>query len=104
MLDQSLGLYLFIEVTNYGTLALMSVTYHVIPSLEGGAWRVKRSGANRATSVHSTQSEAVVKARELARKDVSGAVIVHGVDGTIRSSSIYSKDPYPPREQARLKK
>jgi hypothetical protein len=80
----------------------MSVRYHVIPSVEG-AWRVKRSGANRATSVHPTQSEAVGKARELAKKDVDGTVIVHGVDGTIKSSSTYGKDPYPPREQSRVK-
>jgi hypothetical protein len=77
--------------------------YHVIPSDEG-AWRVKRSGANRATSVHPTQSEAIGKARELAKKDIGGAVIIHSVDGTIRSSFTYGKDPSPPSEQSRLKK
>jgi len=81
---------------------VMSVRYHVIPSVEG-AWRVKRSGAVRATSVHSTQSEAVNRARKLAKKDVGGAVIVHGVDGTIRRSSTYGKDPYLPREQSQMK-
>ena len=82
--------------------APMSVRYHVIPSQEG-AWRVKRAGANRAISVHSTQREAFGKARELAKKDV-GDVIVHGVDGTIRSSSTFGKDPYPRREHSHLKK
>jgi diacylglycerol kinase family enzyme len=53
--------------------------------------------------VHPTQSEAVGKARELAKKDVDGTVIVHGVDGTIKSSSTYGKDPYPPSEQSRVK-
>ena len=85
-----------------GTLSIMSVRYHVIRSVEG-RWRVKRFGADRASSVHSTQSDAVDRARQLAKKDVSGAVIVHGVDGTIRSSSTYGKDPYPPREQSRMK-
>jgi Uncharacterized protein conserved in bacteria (DUF2188) len=90
-------------LVGYDTLVPMSVRYHVIPSQEG-AWRVKRSGANRASTVHSTQSEAVEKARELAKKDDGGAVIVHRVDGTIRRSSTYGKDPYPPREHSGVKK
>ena len=81
----------------------MSVKYHVIPS-QAGAWRVKRSGAERATTVHSTQSEAVVKARELAKKDAGGAVIVHRVDGTVRRLTTYGKDPYISHERSRAKK
>ena len=73
-------------------LAPMSVMYQVIRSMDRG-WRVKRSGAKRATSVHPTQSEAVAKARELAKKDAGSAVIVHGVDGTVRSFSTYGKAP-----------
>ena len=78
----------------------MSVKYHVIRSL-AGAWRVKRSGAERATTVHSTQSEAVVKARELAKKDADGAVIVHPVDGTVRRLITYGKVPYIERSRAK---
>ena len=63
-----------------------------------GGWRVKRSGAKRATSVHSTQTEAVGKARELAKKDLGSAVIIHRVDGTVRSFSTYGKDPHTSRE------
>ena len=74
----------------------MSSIYHVIPS-EVGTWRVKRTGAGRATSVHSTQSEAVEEARKLVRKAAGGEVVVHGVDGTIKSSSTYKLDPRPPR-------
>jgi len=80
----------------------MSVRYHVIPSQEG-TWRVKRAGANRATTVHSTQNEAVVKASKLARKNAGGEVIVHRIDGTIRRSTTYGKDPYPPRENSRAR-
>jgi Uncharacterized protein conserved in bacteria (DUF2188) len=75
----------------------------VIPS-QAGAWRVKRAGAERATTVHSTQSEAVVKARELAKKGADGTVIVHRVDGTVRQLSTYGKDPYVSRERSRAKK
>ena len=74
-------------------VSFMSVRYHVIRSYDG-AWRVKRSGAVRATSIHPTQSDAVGEARKLAKKDAGSSVIVHGVDGTIRSSSTYGKDPY----------
>jgi hypothetical protein len=81
----------------------MSVDYHVIVSL-AGTWRVKRSGADRAATVHSTQSEAVVKARELAKKNARGAVIVHRVDGTVSRVTTYGKDPYTRREHSGTKK
>lgn len=69
----------------------MSVRYSVIPWLDG-TWRVRRYGANRATSAHPTQSEAVDKARKLAKKNpTGGAVIVHRVDGTVRSWTNYGK-------------
>ncbi len=74
----------------------MSLRYHVIPSQEG-TWRVKRTGAERATSVHSTQCKAVEEARKLAKRASGGEVIVHGVDGTIKRSSSYGSDPKPSR-------
>jgi hypothetical protein len=70
----------------------MKVRYHVIPSTSGDAWRIKRTGADRATSVHSTQSEAIEEARKLAKKASGGHVVVHGVDGSIRSSRTYKSD------------
>ena len=80
----------------------MSVMYQVISSLRYG-WRVKRRGAKRAVSVHPTQREAFVKARELAKKHV-GEVVVHGVDASVKSWSSYGKEPYPRRKQSHLKK
>ena len=77
----------------------MSVEYRVMPSLVG-RWRVKRSGAGRAATVHLTQGEAVVKARQLAKKDPCGAVIVHRVDGTVSRVTSYGKVPYIPRGRA----
>ncbi len=75
----------------------MSVRYHVIHTQQG-SWRVKRTGAERATSVHSTQSAAIGKAKQLA-KESSGNVIVHGVDGMIKSTRTYKSDPKPPGKQ-----
>ena len=73
----------------------MSVRYNVIPSLVG-TWRVKRFGANRATSVHPTQREAVDKARKLAKKNSTGGdVVIHRVDGTVRSWTTYGKRSLP---------
>ena len=81
----------------------MSVEYHVISAL-GGRWRVLRRGARRAATVHSSQGEAVVKARELAKKDVSGTVFVHRVDGTTSRMITYGKDPHIRREHSGTKK
>ena len=73
----------------------MSVRYHVIPWLDG-TWRVRRYGARRATSVHSTQNEAVDQARKLAKKDLTGGdVVIHGVDGTVRRWTTYGKRALP---------
>lgn len=73
----------------------MSVRYHVIAWLDG-TWRVSRSGAKRATSVHSTHTEAVHKARTLAKKDLTGGtVVIHRVDGTVRRRTTYGKRSSP---------
>nr|WP_097069776.1 DUF2188 domain-containing protein [Rhodobacter maris] len=67
---------------------------HVVPS--GGKWAVRRSGAERASGVFSTQEEAVSRARELA-KTQGTELYIHGRDGRIRERSSYGKDPYPPK-------
>lgn len=73
----------------------MSVSYNVIAWLNG-TWRVKRSGAKRATSVHSTRAEAVDKARKLAKKHLTGGdVVIHGVDGTVKRWISYGKKSLP---------
>lgn len=93
----------FARFTACDILQTLSVEYHVISAL-GGTWRVKRRGANRAASVHSTQGEAVVRARELAKKDASGTVFVHRVDGTVSRMTTYGKDPHIRREHSGTKK
>jgi hypothetical protein len=70
---------------------MSSVRYHVIRDKDG-EWRVKRTGAERADSVHRNKDEAVGRARELARKQVSAEVIIHGVDGRIRDAHNYTRD------------
>ena len=59
---------------------------HVVPN--NGNWSVKRAGAARASSTHSTQAEAIQAATKIA-KNQRADVYVHGRDGRIRER----KDP-----------
>lgn len=67
---------------------------HVVS--HGRGWAVRAAGSRRATAVHSTQSEAVAAAREIARNQRS-ELFIHGKDGRIRERSSYGDDPFPPR-------
>jgi hypothetical protein len=67
---------------------------HVIPI--NGRWVVRGEGNIRATSVHTTQREAIEAARQIARNN-SSDLIVHRSDGRIRERDSYSSDPRPPR-------
>lgn len=58
----------------------------VVPSPQGG-WIVKKPGARRASTHHSTKAQAVDRAREIVRNAGGGEVIVHGRDGQIRDSA-----------------
>lgn len=70
--------------------------YHVVPHSDG--WAVKRENADRASSIHRTQSDAIVSGRDLAR--ISGGELrIHGRDGKIRDSDSYGNDPAPPLDQ-----
>ncbi len=71
--------------------------YHVTPHV-GGGWQVRREGAERASSVHDTQREALDRGRELARQE-RVELVIHRRDGQIRDSDSYGNDPNPPRDQ-----
>ena len=66
---------------------------HVVPHPQG--WAVKGAGNQKASSVHSTQREAIGTAREIARNQGS-EMLIHGVNGRIRERNTYGDDPYPP--------
>ena len=67
---------------------------HVVP--HQGDWAVKGAGNQKATSVHSTQQEAVDAAREIARNQHS-ELIIHRPDGRIRDKYSYGNDEFPPK-------
>ena len=60
---------------------------HIVPHDDG--WAVRSAGSRRASSVHTTQEEAISAGREIARNQRS-ELFVHGRDGRIR-------DPFPPK-------
>ena len=67
---------------------------HVVPH-EGG-WAVRGANSQRATSVHSTQSEAIDTAREIARNQRT-ELLIHGRNGQIRERDSFGNDPCPPK-------
>jgi len=67
---------------------------HVVPHVNG--WAVKGAGNDRATSVHTTQREAIAAARDIARNQHS-ELLVYGENGRIRERDSYGNDPFPPK-------
>jgi uncharacterized protein YdaT len=59
-------------------------------------WAVRVAGSNRVSSTHSTQQEAIARAREQAIAE-RGQVLIHGRNGQIREERTYRADPFPPR-------
>ena len=68
----------------------MGKNQHVVS--EGERWAVKAEGASEPFAVFKTQSEAWEKAKSIARKERSEALL-HGKDGQIRARNTYGSDP-----------
>lgn len=68
--------------------------YHVTP--RGDGWAVQGTGNERASSLHSTQSEAIDAGRQLAQQAQS-ELRIHRPDGRIREGWSYGNDPHPPK-------
>jgi len=67
---------------------------HVVP--KDGKWSVRKAGSSKVTSTHTTQKEAIDKARGYARTQ-STELYIHGRDGRIRERDSYGNDPHPPK-------
>lgn len=67
----------------------------VNPAPEG--WKVQSAGTTRADSVHDVKSDAVTRAKEIAKAAPTGQVVIKGRDGKIQTEHTYGKDPYPPK-------
>jgi hypothetical protein len=63
---------------------------HVTPR-DDGRWNVSRDNAQRASSVHETQSDAADAGRETARREGT-EFFLHGRNGQIRDRDSYGND------------
>lgn len=65
-----------------------------------GGWQVKAPNAERASSRHETQGEAVNRAREILGNEGGGELTIQGRDGRIRDSDTVApgNDPNPPKD------
>ena len=71
--------------------------YWVVQSADGSGWSVKREGAERASSNHHTQAQAVAAAHPLIRSSGGGELILQDRHGQIRQKDTIGKpDPFPP--------
>jgi len=68
----------------------MGKNQHVVSV--GDRWAVKEEGAAEPLGVLKTQNEAWEKARSIARKERSEALL-HGRDGRVRERNTYGHDP-----------
>jgi len=68
----------------------MGKNQHVVS--HGERWAVKAEGDSQPLAVYKTQSEAWEKAKSIARKERTEALL-HGRDGAIRSRNTYGHDP-----------
>ena len=64
-------------------------------------WAVKAGGAERASSVHSTQKDAERAAKEIVHKKGGGEVRIQGRNGQWRDSDTVApgNDPHPPKDK-----
>ena len=73
---------------------------HVTPNADGG-WDVQRPGASRASSHHSTQSQAEERAKEILSNSGGGEAVIHDRHGRIRDADTVApgNDPNPPKDR-----
>jgi len=70
---------------------------HVV--YDGGVWKVKVEGNQRASSTHDTQQAAADVGRDRARQEGSDLLIHRKDNGQIRSKDSYGNDPNPPKDR-----
>ena len=66
-----------------------------------GTWANKRNDADRASTRHDTQAEAIEAARRMLQNSGGGELTVQGRDGRIRSKDTIApgNDPNPPKDK-----
>jgi hypothetical protein len=72
----------------------MKTPIHVVP--RDGDWAVLREGAQRDSSHHQTQADAIDAARQTAQRE-GVELLIHGRNGQIRERDSHGHDPFPPQ-------
>lgn len=67
---------------------------HIVP--RDGEWAVVREGAQRDSSHHHTQADAIEAGTQTAQNQ-SVEILIHGRNGQIRERNSFGNDPYPPK-------
>jgi hypothetical protein len=68
---------------------------------DDGNWENKRNDAQRASSVHDTQRDAINAAKDMLTNQGGGELTTKGMDGKIRSKDTLGggNDPNPPKDR-----
>lgn len=68
---------------------------------DDGTWQNKRDDLEKATSVHTTQQDAINAAKQNLQNQGGGELTVKGRDGKIRSKDTIEpgNDPVPPKDK-----
>jgi uncharacterized protein YdaT len=77
-----------------GNLQMSKTNVHIVP--RDGEWAVVREGAQRDSSHHGTQAEAIEAGRQTAQREHT-EILIHGRNGQIRERDSFGNDPYPPK-------
>jgi len=66
-----------------------------------GTWVNERNDADRASSAHGTQKEAIDEAKRMLQNQGGGELTIKGEDGKIRSKDTIAPghDPNPPKDK-----
>lgn len=66
-----------------------------------GKWVNKRNDADKASSLHSTQKDALISAKTMLNNQGGGELTTKGLDGKIRSKDTIApgNDPFPPKDK-----
>jgi hypothetical protein len=74
----------------------MKKDVHVVP--HGDEWAVRRESANRVSSLHDTQREAIDAGRRTAQRETT-ELVIRRPNGIIRDSDSFGNDPCPPKDK-----
>ena len=79
----------------------MAVNRRIVQPRDGGGWEVVAPNADRVSSTHDTQADAIDRARDILGNTGGGELTIKDRDGHFRDSDTVAPghDPNPPRDK-----